>query len=321
MNYGFWKELPQPFFVLAPMADVTDLPFRRIVAQCGRPDVWYTEFVAAAGLASRGREKLLPLLRFEPSEQPIVAQFFGADPEQMFQAAKLARELGFAGVDINMGCPDRKVVKQGAGIGLCKDPSRARAIIAAAKEGAGDLPVSVKTRLGFSHIDLEGWIRPLLDERIPVLIIHGRTAKELSLVPAHWDRITEVASMARDYGTLVVGNGDILSRADGERRAQESGVHGLMVGRGIFHNPWLFAPDADRQRAPRERITLLQRHTDAFEEVWGSRGRNFDTLKRFFKIYISGWDGAKDLRTHYMEAKTFADVRAITTEALQKFSL
>ncbi len=320
MNYGFWKELPQPFFVLAPMADVTDLPFRRTIASCGRPDVWYTEFVAAAGLASRGREKLLLLLHFEPNEQPIVAQFFGADPEQMFQAAKLARELGFAGVDINMGCPDRKVVKQGAGIGLCKDPARARAIIAAAKEGAGDLPVSVKTRLGFSQIDLEGWIRSLLEERIPALIIHGRTAKELSQVPAHWDLITNVVAMAKEYGTLIVGNGDVMSRAEGEARAQESGVHGLMVGRGIFHNPWLFAPDADRQRAPRERITLLQQHADAFEEVWGSRGRNFDTLKRFFKIYISGWDGAKEVRTRYMEAKTVADVRAITAGALAHIS-
>ncbi|MEK7514926.1 MAG: tRNA-dihydrouridine synthase [Patescibacteria group bacterium] len=320
MNYGFWKELPQPFFVLAPMADVTDLPFRRIVAQCGRPDVWYTEFVAAAGLASRGREKLLPLLRFEPSEQPIVAQFFGADPEQMFQAAQLARELGFAGVDINMGCPDRKVMKQGAGIGLCKDPARARAIIAAAKEGAGDLPVSVKTRLGLSSVDLEGWIRPLLEEHIPTLIIHGRTAKELSQVPAHWDLIANVVAMAKEYQTLVVGNGDVMSRAEGEARAQESGADGVMVGRGIFHNPWLFATDPDRPRTPRERIILLQAHADAFEEIWGARARNFDTLKRFFKIYISGWDGAKEVRTQYMEAKTFDDVRAITRSALLQFS-
>ncbi len=313
MNYGFWEQLKKPFFVLAPMADVTDVAFRHIVAECGRPDVFYTEFVSCDGLCSAGRERLLKDLIFTPDEHPIVAQFFGAHPKNFYECAKLARDLGFDGIDINMGCPDRKVVKQGAGIGLSKTPELAREIIAATREGANGLPVSVKTRLGLHAIDFE-WIRTLLETDIPALTVHGRTMKEMSKVPAHWDVIGEIARMAHERGTLVIGNGDVMSRQEGLEKAAEYGVDGIMVGRGIFHNPWFFNPAIDLAVVtPRQRLDLLLDHTRRFVGQWGP-SKNFDVLKRFYKIYISGWDGAKDLRVRLMSVHTLQKVEEIVAK-------
>jgi nifR3 family TIM-barrel protein len=315
MIYGFWEKLKKPFFVLAPMADVTDFPFRQIVAQNGRPDVFYTPFVSCDGLQSKGRERLIKDLYFEKTESPIVAQFFGSKPENFRKCAELAREMGFDGIDINMGCPDRKVLKQGSGIALCKTPELAKEIIKATKEGAGDLPVSVKTRLGWEKPDLE-WIKAILECEIPALIIHGRTMKEMSKVPAHWDLIAEVVKMAKSYGTLVIGNGDIDSYTDGLEKSKQSGVDGLMVGRGIFHNPWLFSPKIDQEKiSPKERIQLLWRHTQLFTEFWGEK-KNFDTLKRFYKIYISGLDGAKELRVKLMETKNAPEVHEVIKDLI-----
>jgi len=317
MEYGFWGKLKKPFFALAPMADVTDVAFRHIVAQCGRPDVFYTEFVSADGLCSRGRDRLIKDLVFSSDERPIVAQFFGSTPENFLECAKLAREMGFDGIDINMGCPAGKVVKQDAGIGLCKDPKLAQEIIAATQEGARDLPVSVKTRLGLAKPQLDTWIAPLLEMKIPALVIHGRTKAEMSKVPAHWDLIGEVAAMGHEVGTLVVGNGDVMSYQDGLEKADQYGVDGIMVGRGVFHNPWIFDPKIDPAAIPpKQRLALLLDHTRRFTEQWtdpatGKLQKNFDVLKRFYKIYVTGWDGAKDLRTQLMGCKTASEVQEV----------
>ena len=292
------------------MADVTDAAFRQIILQCGKPDILYTEFVSCDGLCSQGRERLTKDLIFTESEHPIVAQFFGSKPENFYQCAKSAKKLGFDGVDINMGCPDRKMVKQGAGIGLCKTPELAREIIQATKEGAGDIPVSVKTRLGLYAVDLT-WIRSLLDAKIPALIVHGRTMKEMSKVPAHWDIIGEVAKMAKDTGTLIVGNGDIMSRQEGIERAQQYGITGIMVGRGIFHNPWFFNPNVNPEEiSVADRLALLLKHTLLFKQLWGDT-KSFDLMKKFYKVYVSGWDGAKDLRIQLMNVKNEQQVREI----------
>lgn len=326
IEYGFWGKLKKsasasgrdgPFFVLAPMADVTDAAFRKIILETGRPDVFYTEFISAAGLASeKGRPRLIKNLEYSESEHPIVAQFFGSNPEHFRICAKLARERGFDGIDINMGCPDRKVIKQGAGIGLSKSPMLAKEIIAAAKEGAGDLPVSVKTRLGYFDIDLR-WIEELFSTEIPVLILHGRTMKEMSKVPAHWDVISEVARRGKERGILVVGNGDVMSYQEGQQRAQESGVDGIMVGRGIFQNPWLFNPSIRlKDISIEQRLELLLKHTKLFVDLWGS-DKSFDLMKKFYKIYIAGWDGAKKLRAAVMETKSEEEVRGIIQEYLR----
>ncbi len=309
MKTSFWHTLPKPFFVLAPMADVTDAPFRSIVARCGRPDVFYTEFVSAHGLVSAGRERLMLDLALTETDHPIVAQFFGTNPEHLFSAGALARELGFDGVDINMGCPDRSIMKQGAGAGLIGQGTLAKELIHALREGAGGLPVAVKTRIGKSNIDeMESWLTTVLDAKPDVLVAHGRTVKEMSKVPAHWDRIADASTMAHEAGALCVGNGDIMSRAMGVECAQESGVDGVMVGRGIFHNPWIFNPSIDAESITKEqRIELLIAHTQAWVAHWGEK-KSFDLMKKFYKVYISGWPGAAHLRAQLMGVKTPAQV-------------
>ncbi|MEX2052440.1 MAG: tRNA-dihydrouridine synthase family protein, partial [Candidatus Paceibacterota bacterium] len=217
-NLGFWSNLKRPIFVLAPMADVTDCAFRQIIAKYGKPDVFWTEFVAADGLAHPvAREKLLIDLRYSVDERPIVAQLFGGKPENIREASQLCAELGFDGVDINMGCPDRSVEKQCAGAAMMKDPALAREIIRAAKESG--LPVSVKTRLGYSKNEIETWLPELLTEDIAVLTVHLRTRKEMSNVPARWDLMKRIVEIRNESGkdTLIFGNGDVVDTDDARR--------------------------------------------------------------------------------------------------------
>lgn len=301
---NFWNKLPKPFFVLAPMANVTDFAFREIIAKYGKPDVMYTEFVSAEALASRGRDKIIHDLWFSESQRPIVAQFFGTKPRQMKEAAILARELGFDGIDINMGCPDKNVLKQGAGASLIKNPKLAQDLILAAKDGASDLPVSVKTRIGFDKEELDEWLPKLLEVEPATIIIHGRTKKELSEVPAHWDIIAKAVKIRDALGskTLIVGNGDIKNLHEAKLRAQESGVDGIMIGRGIFGNPWLFNEDVG-VITKEQKITVLSEHIEIFNSLFKNI-KNFDIMKKHFKSYLSGFEGAKELRIGLMDSKT-----------------
>ncbi len=291
------------------MADVTDVPFRTVVARCGRPDVFYTEFVSAHGLASDGRERLMLDLAIAPTDHPIVAQFFGTDPEHLRSAGVLARELGFDGVDINMGCPDRAIVKQGAGAGLIGKNTLAQELIAALRNGFRGL-VAVKTRLGLRATDeMDAWIPALLDAKPDVLVVHGRTVKEMSKVPTHWDLIGKAAALAHNAGVRCIGNGDVVSRAQGIELAQQYGVDGIMVGRGIFQNPWLFNAQ-QRDHTPQERFALLREHIDLWEKQWGGV-KSFDLMRKFFKVYVAGWPGAAALRARLMQTKSADEVRAV----------
>jgi tRNA-dihydrouridine synthase len=247
-------------------------------------------------------------------DSPIVAQFFGTRPEHLYEAGKLAAHLGFDGVDINMGCPDKAIMKQGAGAALIKSPELARDLIAAIREGAGGLPVAVKTRLGLYDVrEMDAWLAAVLGAHPDVLIVHGRTMKEASKVPAHWDLIGRAADMAHDAGVLCVGNGDVTSRQQGSELAAASGVDGVMVGRGIFQNPWMFGERADAEHLPRERLELLLLHTDAWVKQWGGV-KSFDLMKKFYKVYVSGWPGAAALRAQLMEARDAETVREIVSE-------
>jgi tRNA-dihydrouridine synthase len=225
---NFWQTLPRPFFAVAPMADVTDPAFRRLIANYGKPDVMWTEFVSANGLMSAGRAVLQRDLAYSEMERPIVAQLFSADPEKMEQAARLCAELGFDGIDINMGCPDKTIEKQGAGAGMIKTPDVAVAIIAAAKRGAGAIPVSVKTRVGYNTVQIEEWISLLLEQDIAALTVHARTRQELSKVPAHWEYLKEVVALRDKIAphTIIIGNGDVTSLQDGKMKAAMSGCDG-----------------------------------------------------------------------------------------------
>jgi nifR3 family TIM-barrel protein len=320
---NFWQKLNKPFFVLAPMADVTDAAFRRMIAKYSRhaeegggPDVFWTEFVAADGLMSRGREALKYDLMYTEGERPIVAQLFGSNPEKMEGAARLCAELGFDGIDINMGCPDKSIEKQGAGACMIKNPDVAKEIIRAAKRGAGDLPVSVKTRIGYNTNEIETWIPALLEEDIAALTIHARTRKEMSKVPARWEHVKEVVEIRDRMGkqTVVIGNGDALSMEDAHAKAAASGADGVMLGRAIFGNPWLF--DQQKGEIPTaEKLRVMVEHTKLYEELLGEI-KSFSIMKKHYKAYVNGFDGASELRHKLMESQSATEVEALVADFL-----
>jgi len=310
MPTGFWKKLKKPFFVLAPMADVTDVAFREIIAKHGRPDVFWTEFVSVDGLVSeKGREKLLVDFLYSKKQKPIIAQIFGAKPENFYECAKLIKSLGFDGIDINMGCPDKKVEKQGAGAALMKNPKLAREIIEATKRGAGGLPVSVKTRIGYNKDITEEWIGALLETGLDAITIHARTRKEMSKVPANWDTVRRAVRLAKGTGTLIIGNGDVLDLEDAKKKAKETGVDGVMLGRAIFGNPWLFNK-RKKSITVKEKLEALIEHTKLFESKLGKH-KNFAIMKKHYKAYVSGFDGAKELRVRLMEADNAKEVEGV----------
>ncbi len=311
--------LPKPFFVLAPMDDVTDTVFRQIVAGCAPPDLYFTEFVNVDGLQSPGRQNLLKKVRFAPGEQSLIIQLWGKTPANFYKTAQevadgtFARELGlpesakFVGIDLNMGCPDKNVVKNGTCSALINNRGLAADSIKATQEGAaGRLPVSVKTRLGFSRVDLT-WHEFLLQQNLSMLSIHGRTRKEMSKVPAHWELIGEVRQLRDRVApqTLIVGNGDVGSRAQGEQLAAQYGLDGIMIGRGIFQDPFVFARESPWPHAvPAERIALFAKHVKLFAETWQHGERPVAPLNKFCKLYVNGFDGAKELRERLMAATT-----------------
>lgn len=307
MTTGFWNSLKKPIMALAPMANVTDTAFRQIIAKYGKPDVMWTEFVSCDGLQSRGREKLLVDFLFTEAERPIVAQIFGSTPEHFYKTAQLIAELGFDGIDINMGCPDRNVEKQGGGAAMIKNPELAKTCIRETMRGAPLVPVSVKTRLGYSKITIEEWLPNLLEMGLAAITIHGRTRKEMSKVAAHWDAIVRAAEIARGSGTLILGNGDVETLAEAQEKCDRYGVDGVMIGRGIFGNPWLFA---GKQVSLEEKLRVLAEHSRLFEDLLG-RYKSFDIMKKHFKAYVAGFGGAKELRIELMQAKNAADVRVV----------
>jgi tRNA-dihydrouridine synthase len=307
------------------MDDVTDTVFRQIVQSTAAPDLFFTEFVNVDGLMSVGRSKLLKKLRFVESEKSLVAQLWGLKPENFRAVAEqiadgsLANELGlpegcnFVGVDLNMGCPAKSEVQNGACSALIKLENRELAgqIIEATRQGlAGRLPLSVKTRVGFNEVDIS-WFEFLLAKDLDMLTVHGRTRKEMSKVPAHWDLIGQVAEMRSSLSprTLIVGNGDVMSRPEGEALAEQYGLDGIMVGRGIFHDPYVFSEQTPWAKVSKEeRIALYRSQVELFEQTWRSGERNIKTLNRFCKVYISDFDGAKELREELMAANTTVEL-------------
>ena len=257
-----------PLYCLAPMEGVTDTVFRRVVMKAGRPDLMFTEFTSVEGLLSRGYTYVADRLVFDASEQPLIAQIWGTKPEQFFQTAKLLKAKGFAGININMGCPVREVVRLGAGAALIENPDLAVQIIRATREGAGKLPISVKSRLGLHQNNIEKWTRILLGEKLETIIIHGRTAKELSKVPAHWEEIKKAVEIRDAMGvkTLIIGNGDVESLSDADKKVKKYKVDGVMIGRGVLKNPWVFDRD-NKPKSKQNRMALLTYHMDLFELV------------------------------------------------------
>jgi tRNA-dihydrouridine synthase len=324
---SFWDSLPKPFFALAPMADVTDPAYRTLIAEYGKPDVTWTEFVSADGLYHMREKKSMPdeenpLVRdllYTEEERPIVAQFFTSNPETMEYAARYALQHGFDGVDINMGCPDKSIEKQGAGASHMKDPERAREVIAAAIRGTeGKIPVSVKTRIGYNKIEYKEWLPHLLSMPISALTLHMRTRKEMSKVKAHFELGEEVVSFCRDINREVklLGNGDILSLSEGRELARTQGWDGLMLGRAIFGNPWVFKGRSPLELSLEERLTSLLLLAEKFEELRPKK--HYAILKKHFKAFVQGFEGAAELRGRLMETSTIEELRDVINAANPK---
>ncbi len=344
---NFWEKLPKPFFCLAPMADVTDAAFRCIINKYGKPDVNWTEFVSADGLSSPGREILKNNLIFSKKEKPIVAQLFSSNPEKMRQASCYVASLGFDGIDINMGCPDRSVEKQGAGAAMMKDMTKAGEIIQAVKDGIKDsknknITVSVKTRIGYNKNQINEWIPFLLSQNIDALTVHARTRKEMSLVPARWEHVKEVVEIRNKMGvkTKIIGNGDVKDLEQGRQLAIETGCDGIMIGRGIFGNPWLFRGKNNSKFSPvlgggrtrgqtsskilinftptiEQKLKVMLEHTKLFEKLLG-KVKNFAVMKKHYKAYVNGFEGAKELRVELMDTKSASEVEIIVNKFLKK---
>lgn len=322
----------KPLFVLAPMDDVTDTVFRQIIHNCAPADLYFTEFVNVDGLVSPGRSKLLNKLKFTESEGPLIAQIWGLNPKNFETVAKqiadgtIAREIGlaegvnFVGIDLNMGCPAKSEVKAGACSALIKNRPLAQKIIEATKRGielsGNKLPLSVKTRIGFSEVDLT-WIEFLLGFNLDMLTMHWRTRKEMSKVPAHWELAIDVIELRNKISptTKIIGNGDVISRAEGENLAEKYGLDGVMIGRGVFSDPYVFAKDTPWEGiTPNEKIKLYRQHVQAFAETWEVNARPIHTLNKFCKIYVSGFSGAKELREKLMKAESTEQLLQLLSE-------
>ena len=310
---SFWTALPRPMMLLAPMANVTDTAFRpQIIARCGRPDVMMTEFTSCEGLCSRGRDRLLAELTYHESERPLVVQFFGPRPEPFFRCAQLARQLGFDGIDINTGCPDRRVLRQGR---RRRPDRRPRCACARSTPPRAKAPAvcryRIKTRIGVERDTLEEWLAALLELRPAAITLHARTVRELSNTAAHWDAIARAVRQACGSGVPIIGNGDVRDPAHGRLLAAQTGADGVMLGRAIFGNPWLFHPTVSKRQLGLDRVleTMLE-HAVLFDRLLG-QVRPFVEMRRHFKAYLAGFPDTRALRVALMECADLAAARDI----------
>jgi len=322
---NIWKSIKLPCVVLAPMADVTDAAFRAIITKYGKPDVFWTEFVSADGLyqtreIQKMKDEENPLMKdlyFDESQRPIVAQIFSAKPEMIEYASRLVTELGFDGVDINMGCPHRVVEKQGAGAALIKKPELARKLIQSAKRGTeGKIAVSIKTRIGYNKNELKTWLPHILAEKPNLVTIHARTRKELSEVPARWEHVKEAVEIRNilypQKDVLIFGNGDVTNLKEARKKIRETKADGVMIGRGIFGNPWLFS---EKKPSFEEKLQTLTEHCYLFEKLCSHK--NFAVMKKHFKAYVTGFEKAKEMRIALFECNNAQEVEKVIKKTIR----
>ncbi len=353
MKSDFIQELKEkikkgkPLTALAPMADVTDEVFREMIVKYSRPsgpDIFWTEFVSADGLNSAGKKNLMRDLVFDKKESPILAQIFSSKKENILEAIKLVYKLGFDGVDLNMGCPDRSVEKQLSGSAMMKYPKLSREVVEASRKLVDEInkkdktkhfSFSAKTRLGYNKIEYEKWFPNILDFEPDIFSIHLRTRKELSLVEAHWEISFEVVNFIKKYckendlkTPIIFLNGDVKSPRQIKEKIKFSTCDGIMIGRGVFGTPWFFNEKEFKKRESQNldskkgkenilyRLEILKEHTRLFEKKLG-KIKNFNLMKKHYKSYINGFDGAKELRIDLMEAKDYKEVKKIVDKFIK----
>ncbi len=311
---NIWNNLPKPFFCLAPMEGVTDVIFRQVIAKAARPDLFFTEFTNVSSFANeKGRENALSRLKIAQTDPPIIAQIWGKNPDHFSTLANSLKSLGFSGIDLNFGCPDKNVNRAGGGAAMIKTPDLAVECFRNAKENSNGLPVSIKTRLGFSYLDdYKTWLPTLLKESPAALAVHLRTRKEMSKVPAHFELIPDLLTLREKFSpeTKLVINGDILSRADAMKLSEKyPALDGFMIGRGVFANPFCFK-NSSYIPTREELLNLLKFHLDLYDAE-PNPPRPYDALKRFYKVYIHSFPGSSELRAKLMGTKSTAEARKI----------
>ena len=306
---SIYTSIKKPIISLAPMEDVTDSVFRQVICSVGKPDLFYTEFINVEGLNSKGKEKVIHRLKYDVVEKPIIAQLWGINPENFFKASQIVSDMGFDGIDINMGCSVQKISARGCGSGLINNTELSKEIINAVKEGSNGLPVSVKTRLGWKEYEVDSWIQFLLEQDLDVLTVHGRTARGSGVINANWDEISKCVKLRDEMGknTLIFGNGDIKSLIQANEYVNKYGVDGVMIGRAAIGNPWIFTGREDI--AMNERLELFNYHLELFKTVWGNE-KDFNSLKKFFRAYIYGFEGAAEIRESIMKCKNIEEIQA-----------
>lgn len=315
---SFWSSLSKPFFVQAPMEGVTDTVLRQVLLKTGRPDVFFTEFVNVDGFCSpKGKEDVSKRLRHSPREKLLVVQIWGASPTNFYETSRALKEMNFAGIDINMGCPEREVVKSGSGAALINNPTLVKEIICATRDGAGKLPVSVKTRIGFKSIQTDEWIGFLLSQKLDAISIHVRTAKDAFAGEAHWEEMKKIIALRNKISpqTIIVGNGSVLSVRQGRELAKTYRCEGIMIGRGILHNLWVFSGRLLEEIPMTEKINSLICQLELFEKTWSGK-KDFNSLKKFYRGYISGISDGARLRSRLYSMKTLRDTISFLRESL-----
>ncbi|MBQ3473943.1 tRNA-dihydrouridine synthase family protein [Candidatus Saccharibacteria bacterium] len=309
---NIWQQLEKPFLILAPMEGVTDIIFRQVVTHAGRPDLFFTEFTNVSSYASeKGRANALERLEIAPTDAPIIAQIWGKNPEHFSATCQALESLGFSGVDLNFGCPDKHVNKAGGGAAMIKTPELAVECFRNAKKST-NLPVSIKTRLGWAKTEeYKTWLPTLLNEHPAALTIHLRTKKEMSKVPAHFELIPEIIQLRNELSpeTKLIINGDIKTKQHALELSKKCPeIDGFMIGRGVFENPYCFT---DHTPSREELMELLRLHLDLYEEQSKKHYLSYEPLKHFFKIYINNFPGAKELRAKLMETHSVPEARNI----------
>lgn len=346
MIKGFWSQLKKPIIGLAPMDGVTDAAFRFMVDKYGHPDILITEFTSVEGL-SRGAVDLLSAFIYHQTTTPTVAQIFGTEPQAFYQTAFIISELGFNGIDINMGCPDKNVAKRGGGAGLILRPKLAQEIIRMTQKGTFDwahgrkieeiglspkiidwirmfqqqhqikptfspLPVSVKTRIGYDQIVTTDWIQTLLEVEPVNISLHGRTLKQLYTGYANWEEIGKAAELIKKTETTLLGNGDVTDLKDAQEKITTYGVDGVLIGRASFGNPWIFQ---NKKTQLEEKLQTAIEHAEKFEEM--TPHLNFLSLRKHMAWYCKGFDNASLIRSQLVMAKNANEIKNIITPLLQ----
>ena len=298
---NFWIKLNKPIICSAPMAGITDPVFRQVLIKYGKPDVIWTEMVSIEAIYRNNKKEFKTDLKFNKNEQPVIAQVFGSKPEQFIRATKLINKLGYSGIDINMGCPDKNINKQCSGSALIQDLKLAVEIIKQVKKVAGDMPVSVKTRIGYTRNQVETWIKEILSTKIDTLIIHGRYKTQNFTGIADWKAINEVVKLrdAMQSKTIIIGNGDIQNKKQAIEYAKKYKVDGVMIGRAMLGNPWVFT---DKVADKNDRIEAIKFHLNEFTKYF--KETEFFSCKKHLAAYASDFDGAKKLRSELVKAQS-----------------